>query len=583
MNVSDYQSSSYVDIFDALNAVDISLRYGTDSWTQVFGGIISSAAPQLSMQGEVLQVGAWGDGNCLVKTACDENYGLESLDNHTVDTPKEILEDIIDEHVNKIFGAAAAANWNLGKAVDNAHAGLSVTHYNSNYLNNFVNINRICDLTTAYAAQLGQVGTHWYVNTTPALMFKKIDADHSGGAWDRYWGGMTGTDPGTSASSTIVVAEDMILYNFRKHIDDYANDVLVSGKWRMPGADHWCEQHGGVGGSALWGSGANMSVTDSGTSHVGGTSILLEPTDAVVADEAYYPAGQNMSLDLSKPGSPNTVPTLGFYARKNEDIGTSAVWIHSAANNHITPYSGLNTLIPDVDTWTYIQLPVGPHFGSSPLNCRAQMTQIVNPIDWTDVDYIRFTMPADVSNDLYIDDLHFSGVVVREAKDTSEIGPPNNRRTYMKVIQNDTALDDTLTSGTPGTTDVGTLAQLTYAELLRRSQTPTVGIIQIPLAITLLPGQTMHIHACQQASGAYRVDMDMRVVEVQHLIGEGARFGGFETRLNLTSDVSNSHALGAPTMIGLLKQYAGALGHGEARDLKGGALDNQIPRLTESY
>ncbi len=153
----------------------------------------------------------------------------------------------------------------------------------------------------------------------------------------------------------------------------------------------------------------------------------------------------------------------------------------------------------------------------------------------------------------------------------------------MKVIRNDTAVNDTLQSGTPGTTDTGTAAMLCHAELLRRSQTPIVGMIQTPLAPTSLPGQTVYIEACQQSSGSYRIQKDFRVKELTHLIGGAARFGGFETRWNLTDDVTNTHAFGVPSAYSLLMEYAGALGQGEARDLKGGDLDNLIPRLSEDY
>ena len=576
--VDDYKSSSYVGIFDALTAIDISLRYGSASWNQVFGGIISSVAPQLSMQGELLQVGAWGDGNALVKTHCDESYGVESVDNHTVDTPKEIIEDIIDEHVNKIFGAAAASNWSIGKAVDNAHAGLSVTFLNSQYHNNFVNVNRVCDLANAYAQGLGppEVSTHWFVDTTPNFMFKKIDADHTGGDWDHYWGGTEGVDPGTQASSTITVTRDMILYDFRKHIEEYANHIVLSSKFRMPAEDYWTEDSGGA---ALWGSN-NITVTDNVTSIVGSHSIHLHPDGGANAS-AWYPSGKNASWDLTRCGSPHTVPTLGLYVQKNSNIGIAGMSIYSGVGNKVDVWYTFETLMNNVNNkWVYLEFPVGPYFDLES-NERSQLAETGN-MDWTDVDWIQIDMASDVTDQLYIDDLHFSGVIVREAKDAAEIAA---NKTYQKVIRNDTAVSDTLVASD----DSGTAARLAYAELLRRSQTPIVGMVQIPLAPTILPGQTVHMHACLKQgysitdANAFRIDKDMRVKEVRHLIGKSAKYGGFETRLNLTDDVTNSHAFGAPSFYSLLKQYAGALGHSEARDLKGGALDNLIPRLTVSY
>lgn len=42
---------------------------------------------------------------------------------------------------------------------------------------------------------------------------------------------------------------------------------------------------------------------------------------------------------------------------------------------------------------------------------------------------------------------------------------------------------------------------------------------------------------------------------------------GFTTIVNLTNDVTNTHAFGVPNRYNLLKQYAGALDHSEARNL----------------
>jgi len=93
----------------------------------------------------------------------------------------------------------------------------------------------------------------------------------------------------------------------------------------------------------------------------------------------------------------------------------------------------------------------------------------------------------------------------------------------------------------------------------------------------------VRIKACQQSSGTYRIDKDFRVKELRHIIGAGARYNGFETQLNLTDDVTNTHAFGVPTQQSLLFQYVGALGHAEARDLKSSGIDHTISRLTKAY
>ncbi len=221
---------------------------------------------------------------------------------------------------------------------------------------------------------------------------------------------------------------------------------------------------------------------------------------------------------------------------------------------------------------------MGPYFYVEQTEVNKGWTATNSP-DWSDINWIGVGMRANTTDDLYIDDLHLSGVVVREARDASEI---TLNKTYMKVIRNDTAVNDTLKDGIAGQTDTGTAARLARAELLRRSQTPIVAKIRIPLAVDLLPGHWVHTHACQKSDDSYRIDKDFRVKEVTHVINSTLTHG-FQSYLNLTDDTINAHAFGAPDAYSLLMDYAGALGHSEARDLKGGALDNLIPRLTETY
>ncbi len=53
--------------------------------------------------------------------------------------------------------------------------------------------------------------------------------------------------------------------------------------------------------------------------------------------------------------------------------------------------------------------------------------------------------------------------------------------------------------------------------------------------------------------------------------------------LNLTDDVTNTHAFAAPDQMSLLQEYAGALGHAEAKNLKASGIDFTIDRLAKAY
>jgi len=71
----------------------------------------------------------------------------------------------------------------------------------------------------------------------------------------------------------------------------------------------------------------------------------------------------------------------------------------------------------------------------------------------------------------------------------------------------------------------------------------------------------------------------MRVTELRHIFNSQ----GAKTIINLTDDTTNSFTYGAPTMATLLHEYVGALGHKEARDLKGGTIDSLVSRLEKDY
>lgn len=563
LKVDDYKSVSYVDIFDAFTAIDISLRYGSDSWTQVFSGTITTVAPNLSTAGEILEVGAWGEGLPLLKTHCDTTYGVESQ-NPTLDTPQEILQDLITNYVNKEF-VDAATGWSLGNTkVENVHSGLSVTHLPSKYANNFVMVNRICDLANAYAQGLGtpEVSIHWFVDENANLYVKKIDADHSDGNWDRYWGG-------TQANSTITVKKDMVLYDFKKNVEEYANRILLCTDFRKPGYDYWAEDADTTG---LWDeSDGDITLSDDTTNYIVGSDSLKFTAAANKGPDCFYPTTA-ANWDFTKISSENNPAYISFYARRTNNAHhavTLELWTTNSSNYFFRTLFNTasdTSLMPNDSEWYHLEFPLlGERWG------------VFGSPDWANIDFINILFNNTGyagANDFWLDDLHFRGKIIRDASDTSEIAANNE---YQRVIRNDTAVDDSMVASD----DSGMAGRLAYAELLRRSQTPIVAVIQIPMAIDILPGQTVAIDACQKSDDSYRIDQDFRIKEVNHIIGPPPV--GFRTSLNLTSDVTNTHAFGAPTPYSLLIEYASALGHSEARDLKGGGIDPLIPRLEKTY
>jgi len=566
LSVNDYKSEKYIDVFDAFDAIDLSLRYGTDSWIKVFSGYVSTATPRLSIEGEVLDVTAWGKEYGISKTHCSQSYGAES-DRPTKDTPQEILVDLVTWFINRSFGSATTTGHNLSTSkIENIHSGLSITHLPGNYIDNFTMINRLCDVVNAYAQGLGtpEVGIHWFVSPDANVYVKKIDSNHSDGNWSRYW-------RGSQAASTLVVKEDMILYQFRKNVEEYANRIVLCLGFRKPTLDFWTENQSG-----LWGT-ENATLINSTTRVVGSYSLLIQNTGASDV-KAYYPSTEDAGWDITKCGSNTTIPHLSFYFRKNSNITIANVLLFSTDHNanyfYIQNIFGLGSSGNDV--FEHYSLPIGPYYDTVEENRQFKWGSTGSPT-WSNINGICFFSNGHptTTTQMYIDDLHFSGKIIREALDTSEL---STNREYQRVIINDVAVDDSLNA----TNDSYLAARLAYAELLRRAQIPIVGMIQIPMAVDMLPGQTVHIHACQKSDGTYRIDKDFRIKELKHVILPTQQHG-FRTVLNLTDDVTNTHAFGVPTMQSLLSEYVGGLGHAEARDLKASGIDTKIARLAKAY
>jgi len=311
-------------------------------------------------------------------------------------------------------------------------------------------------------------------------------------------------------------------------------------------------------------------------------------TNPAIDPYIWYPAGFDADWDFTKCGSSDTIPHVDFYARRSDSLGPLNRFFFTSTDETQDRYylDDLDNYITAVDEWFHLSIPIGPYYSVDDETRRFRWVDDGGAFDWADVKGLGFFFDCggfagDIR--LYIDDIHLNGKVIREAYSSADITAKGLEK--QRVIRNDVAVDDTIKASD----DSGTAAQLAYAELLRRMQSPLVATIQTPLAPTILPGQTVHIHACLKKgyklmdASALRIDKDFRVKEIRHLIGPLAKYNGFETRWNLTDDVTNSHAFSVPTAYSLLKRYAGALGHAEARNLKGSGIDTLIPRLTIDY
>lgn len=587
MTVDDYKSGKYEGIFNRNTEFSIGLRYGTDTWKTIFDGNVFNLQPTISMTGELLTISAWGLEHCLLKTHADTSWGTESVRHPSLKTTQQIVQDIIDNYVKKSLNGAITG-YNMGKTtVENVHPTCLINYLNSNYLDNFSLINRICDIVTAWANTQTPTkkSIHWFANPSNDLYLKQIDANASDGNWPEYW---------TGSSQTLTVSQDMILYDFHKTMEEYINDVVLCSAFRLPAEDLLNEDHAIIehGGIHDW----NYShITPSQESTGPGSPTPLGPmvgsfdmkatinnSNPVNSYKAWYPGDKGATWDFTKIESALSPAYLRFYIAQNDAAvlklanGALALVTNDPADYFLL-YASIGSIINDtVGQWVLVSIPIGPHWKYFADTYLKNWTKNGNA-NWNNINYIEisgFCSETILNKSFWLDDIHFAGNIIRRATRTAEWN--GSYGNTQKIVRNDTAISDSLIASD----DSGTAARLAASELFYGYSKPVVGIIQTPLAVDMLPGQKVHIHACQQSNGDYRIDKDMRMKEVVHKINSQ---GGFRTELNLTDDLNFSRAIGAPTMISLIQEYMGALRQAEAKDLKGGGIDNLIPRLEHNY
>lgn len=563
----------YSSIIQVSNEVDLAIKCELPSYTTVFSGIVHSVTPTLTIDGEMIEVVCWGWGIALDKTLCDTSFGTESA-NPTTDTPEEILDYIIANYVTKRFGPlGAATEWSMDTTdIDAPHADFSVTNLTSNYQTNLTLVSRLCDLINAHAVDDSDIGVHWYVDPDKHFRMKEIDGDSVDGDWTEYYKG--------SASLGIIKESGKILVrDYHVQLNDYYNSIILASAFRKPAYDHWTED---ADTNNVWTiRDGDISLSDDAANYVVGADSLKLTIDASQIDAIYRDFPNN--IDTSYIGSQNTIPTINFYAMRTSNANSSAhIGLYTTRGAYgagdtfyIQIYNTASdtTWLPNASQWYGITIPIGPFYKNFAGTANTKNWNIANNADWTNIDgmivYFNNTGFAG-ENYFWIDDLHLSGKIIRHAYDASEINAARKER--MLLIRLDTALDDTLNT----TDNTGTAAMLAEAELYKRTSISWTGRIKMELKEDLLPGQKIALHWGKQPDGTYYASANpVRTRKVTHTID--AR--GFKTVAEYTYDVTNCNTRGIANQYSLLMEHAGALGHGEAKDLKASGIDPLIPRL----
>ena len=630
----DSYGKHFIDDLDALDVLAISYKYaGQTVWKKVFEGKIREPTPTINSKQKITGVLAYGYGKPLLDTHCAVNYGVESK-NNTIDTPSEIIADLVANRINKNFDGV-----NTGYSIDGtnvlAMANPSIQFIKGGYRNNFDILNQICLLYQAYRA--GSSGIHWFVDPTEQLWVDQIGNHTVHADWPTWW-------RTNQAGSTLT--EGIHFYNatFPKNAKGYANKIELFTDVRKPPYDYWTEFRGAGAdtGNYLWGRHLLTSLTDSaaankfvvgdysllGTSNgavmgyfwfpssslsgnaaaaqkdvavttvtnfkVGDSVRLWDATpqgeDAVVVSiagstltmvdnltNAYTTANKahcsvNLGWDCTKIGSELSPPTLNFYYYIDANVAVALTQVRLSTTSDFTSSDYFWCRFAsnaDKGQWHHCSIPFGDYAHSAYIQDK-EFVAGGGAEDWGNINSIGFYVQGGGANgNLYIDDLHISGKIIREAYNSTAIAANDE---VQKTIKLDISVDDSL----KGAEDSGTAAQLAYAELLRTQYIPTTGQVTIKGIQDILPGQQVYINA-HKSYNTYNITDTFRATQIIHKF-EGNKF---HTQLDLTDDLINSFGSGPGEQLSALAKVLYV--DPEAKSLKSSGVDDLVARLSVDY
>lgn len=543
-------SETYLDKATENDAIEIKVKDASEnSWTTIFKGVIDVANPSLmNTTGDLLTLKCAGAGYGLAQTACGQEYGTQSK-YPTLDTIAEIITDathgILPAFTNKILegGASGFSYTNTVETI----AG-TITFYSSPYKPCMNVINDLCDLVTALKD--GSAGPHWIVTTGSKFLLATIASHHvdiAAEGWTTYYGG-------SQSAATLEQGKDFLTSGFNTMRPE-ANYVLHYGVLRKPPRDIWSE-----GNAADWT--GEMIISDEETIvKVGDYSLKCDDNGGLALTARY----SFTDLDLTKLGSFRNPPLVSYWKHKMGAVGVVYVILaHNDLNNYFyhTVFNNDSTL----NIWSKDDIVVGPYAEDGVWTVGAGAPS------WTNIN--RFIIQHVTANQVtYWDDIRFEGLICRAAYNSDNI---TDRKAKMKTIIDNVGKDD---SGSTSD-NTGTIALLTYADLLKMQSTPTIAQVVTCMIKDLLPGQLLHIHGEKKIGGSFNIDKDMRVSKLTHYINEQ----GFTTVSDVTDDLANSTIRTAHNDWNTIFQAVRPdYQDRQATNIKAGEVDLDVPILAVDY
>lgn len=575
--LDDTDNYLYLETIRPNTAIQIDVKSYNETWTAnggmatLFKGIIRFPNLQQTLQtGSQMILSCDGAGYGLLDMVAALDYGTQS-NNPSLDTAAEIITDathgLIPKHTNKFLEGIDSGFAYTTTGVDTITGAIPYQLYPYKPIGKC--FDDIADILAAIKAP--NAGAHWRVDTNSDVHFKLLTSSQAG--WSQYFGV-------TQADSTLYEDRDFLADSPSRFevMGPEANAVVYYGAWRRPSSgDAWTENS-----AALWGpdTGFATTMSDEATIKiVGSKSIKALHTNPDSDLACVYPAAMDAAWDFSGFTEFNT-PNFNFYVATNNVGANPPVTVALKTNNTDYYTYDLSGTLDAANTLYHVSIPIGPYYNIPSVATGPKWTASGTP-NWNNINYIQFywVSPADFNHALYVDGLHFGNAVVcRVAR--SQNATILSEKGKVKVIVDHEGKDDTLTSGTPGTTDTGLMARMAHAELLRLRKNSIVGSFTTPMLKDLLPGHWIHIHAKKKPDGVYRIDSDFRVTKITHNITPQ----GFTSTVEVTDDLTNSHARTAyENQNKIWASQRPDTQDRAATSQKMGDLDIRVARLTETY
>jgi hypothetical protein len=588
--VDDDKSSVYSNKVSNGDAVVIKVKDASNSsWTTILSGVVRGIDPVLDNQGNLVKIECDGAGYGFGDMLCAEEYGSEV--DASLDTIKEIIEDaavgIIPEYVKEILDTGVSSGFDYTSYVETITGTIGYIYFP--YKPCHKSINDVCDIVQAIKGS--SAGPHWIVDASNNFLLTTIGshalpaaAAAAGVFWHTYYNL-------TQTASTLVEGVDFGNFKFNT-LQKEANYVLYHGDVTKPmDLDAYSENN-----SASWGTNADCTISDeagAGLFIVGAKSIKVTMDNAAGGTAlAYYPSTMDLGLNINALGGKYSIPLVHMWAMLDTAfwgdtdnvfrpaLFTSAANYFHAIDKGMIPADPASRNIPQDDMWSELTVPIGQYYTSPANGAPKWFYDWFNSgaADWTNINavgiYANFDAAAHAS-EVWVDGAYFAGTVQRAARQTAAFSATDPCK--MKLITDTVAKDDTLNAAD----DSGLVGRLLKAEYLRASSTPTVGTFTLEtMAVDLLPGQLVHVHAKKDVSGSFNINSDFRVLRLIHtIIGTG-----YTTVVEVTSDVLNANPRPVPTQYNaLLRAVSPENQTRQATSIKSRDIDITQPVLSKSY